>query len=102
MSFLFFVLQFQSSEARPLMIRRQELQHLSMCTAELFTHYDSSGTSLVVHPIKCTQSGGTQELSDSAVISVSEQTRTSSLYAVFFQLTDIRLTGISQLELSPL
>lgn len=33
----------------------------------------------------------------SAAISVSEQTRTSSLHAVFFQLTGIRFTGIFQL-----
>lgn len=86
MSFLFFVLQFQSLEARLLMIRRQELQHLSMCTAELFTHYDSSGTSLGVHPIKYTQLGGTQELIDSAVISVSEQSLRSVFPAHRYQI----------------
>lgn len=74
-----------------------------MCEIKPFTHYDSSHISLGYSPSKKLILS-ISKLTESAAVSVSLyqlrslEEKISSLHAVFFQLTDIKITAIYQLE----
>lgn len=93
MSFLFFVLQFQSSETRLWITRRQELQHclhITTAVAHYWGYIPSNIHIWVEHKSSLTP-----------LLFLCQNRPGLQVFTVFFQLTDIRFTGIFQLEFSP-